>query len=91
MAPNPQLDTKPRATARKRDLAHRSNQDVSGPVIAILAIIAFAAALSLVLTPDWSSTSEFPTVSETLPAPDINSNVPPVPAKSPPPPTQTKS
>jgi hypothetical protein len=91
MAPNPQLEPRPKPPTRNRDLAYRSSQDVSGPIIAILAIIAFAVALSLVLTTDWSSTSEFPTVSETMPAPDINANVPPVPAKSPPPPGQSKS
>jgi len=91
MAPNPQLEPRPKPTTRDRDLAYRSSQDVSGPIIAILAIIAFAVVLSVVLTTDWSSTSAFPTVSETLPAPDISANIPPVPAKSPPPPTQRKS
>ena len=90
MAPNPQLEARPKASARNRDLAYRSSDDLSGPLIAILAIIAFAVALSLVLTTDWNSTSKFPTVSETLPAPDIHSNVPPVPSKAPPP-AQSKS
>jgi hypothetical protein len=83
--PNPQLEPRPKATARNRDLTYRSSQDVSGPIIVIMAIIAFAVVLSFVLTMDWSSTSDFPTVTETLPAPDVNSNVTPAPAPATPP------
>jgi hypothetical protein len=90
MAPKLQMEPSPKQVSRNRDLAYRSNHDVNGPLIVILAIIAFAVVLSFVLTTDWSSTANFLTVSETLPAPDINSNVPPAPAK-PPPPAQTKS
>jgi hypothetical protein len=90
MAPNPQLEPRPKAAPRNRDLAHRSSQDVNGPLIAILAIIAFAFVLSLVLTVDWGAPSDFPTVTETLPAPDINSTVPPAPGK-PPAPAQNKT
>ena len=88
MAPNPQLEPRPKEVPRNRDLAYRSSQDVNGPLIVILAIIAFAFVLSVVLTVDWSSTSDFPTVTETLPAPDVNSNVTPAP---PPVPAQDKS
>ena len=77
MAPNPQLEPRPKEVTLNRDLAYRSSQDVNGPLIVILAIIAFAFVLSIVLTVDWSSTSDFPTVTETLPAPDINSDVTP--------------
>lgn len=90
MAPNPQLEPRPKTASRNRDLAYRSSQDVSGPLIVIMAIIAFAFVLSIVLTMDWSSTSDFPTVTETLPAPDVNSNVTPAPA-TPPAPAQEKS
>ncbi len=38
MAPNPQLEPRPKATTRNRDLAYRPSQDVSGPLIVILAI-----------------------------------------------------
>ena len=88
MAPNPQLEPRPKAVSRNRDLANRSSQDVSGPLIVILAIIVFAFVLSVVLTVDWGSTSDFPTVTETLPAPDVNSNVTPA---TPPATTQDKS
>ena len=77
MAPNPQLEPRPKEVTLNRDLAYRSSQDVNGPLIVILAIIAFAFVLSIVLTVDWSSTSDFPTVTETLPAPDIKSDVTP--------------
>jgi hypothetical protein len=83
MAPNPQLEPRPKHISRNRDLAYRSRQEVSGPLIVILAIIAFAVVLSFVLTVDWSSTQDFPTVAETLPAPDVNSNVTPLLAKPP--------
>ena len=81
--PNPQLEPRPKATTRNHDLAYRSSQDVSGPIIVIMAIIAFAAVLAFALTADWSSTQDFPTMAETLPAPDVNSNVNPAPAKPP--------
>ena len=83
MAPNPQLEPKPNVITRNRDLAYRSSRDVTGPLIAIMAIIAFAIGLSFVLTMDWSGAEDFPTVAETLPAPDINAQVPeaPPPAK----------
>ncbi len=77
MAPNPQLEPRPREITRNRDLAYRSSRDVSGPLIVIMAIIAFAVTLSFVLTMDWSGTEDFPTVAETMTAPDINSQVPP--------------
>ena len=83
MAPNPQLEPRPKAESSNRDLPYRSSQDVTGPLIVILAIIAFAVALSFVLTMDWSLTADFPTVTETLPAPDVNSNVNPAPATPP--------
>ena len=54
MAPNPQLEPRPKETTHNRDLAYRSTRDVTGPLIAILAIIAFALGLSVVLTMDWS-------------------------------------
>lgn len=88
MAPNPQLEPRPKSIKRNSDLAYRPSQDVTGPIIVIMAIIAFAVALSFALTFDWSSTSKFPTVTETLPAPDINSDVPPA---APPAPVQEKS
>ena len=31
MAPNPQLEPRPKHVSRNRDLAYRSSQDVSGP------------------------------------------------------------
>ena len=31
MAPNPQLEPRPKQVSRNRDLAYRSSQDVSGP------------------------------------------------------------
>ena len=83
MAPNPQLEPRPEATTRNSDPAYHSSQDVNGPLIVIMAIIAFAFVLSVVLTADWGSISDFPTVTETLPAPDVNSNVTPAPATPP--------
>jgi hypothetical protein len=83
MAPNPQLEPRPEAVSPNRDLAYRSSQDVSGPLIVIMAIIGFAFVLSVVLTVDWSSVPDFPTVTETLPAPDVNSNVTLAPATPP--------
>lgn len=90
MAPNPQMEPRPTAITRNRDLAYRSSQDVSGLLIVIMAIISFAVGLSFVLGMDWSSMPDFPTVTETLPSPDINSDVTPAPA-TPPAPTQEKS
>ena len=84
MAPNPQLEPRPEAVSPNRDQAYRSSHDVSAPLIVIMAIIGFAFVLSIVLTVDWGSVSDFPTVTETLPAPDINSQVPPAPATPPP-------
>jgi hypothetical protein len=83
MAPNPQLEPRPKEVSRNRDLAYRPSLDVTNPLIVIMAIIAFAVGLSFVLTMDWSATSDFPTVAETLPAPDINAQVPPAPAPPP--------
>ena len=83
MAPNPQLEPRPKETTHNRDLAYRSTRDVTGPLIAILAIIAFALGLSVVLTMDWSGKEDFPTVAETMTAPDINAQVPPAPATPP--------
>ena len=85
MAPNPQLEPRPKQVPSNRDLAYRSSQDVTGPIIVIMAIIAFAVVLSIALTADWSA-SDFPTVTETLPAPDVNSAPP-----TPPAPAQEKS
>ena len=83
MAPNPQLERRPEAVTSDRDQAYRSSHDVSAPLFVIMAIIAFAFVLSVVLTVDWGSVSDFPTVTETLPAPDVNSNVTPAPATPP--------
>jgi hypothetical protein len=80
--PNPQLEPRPKAITRNHE-PYRLSQDVSGPIIVIMAIIAFAVVLSFTLTMDWSSTSDFPSVTETLPAPDVNSNVTPAPATPP--------
>ena len=88
MAPNPQLEPRPKQESNNRDLTYRSSQDVTGPIIVIMAIIAFAVVLSIALTTDWSATSDFPTVTETLPAPDVNSDVAPA---TPPAPAQDKS
>lgn len=77
MAPNPQLEPRPREITRNRDLTYRPGWDVTGPVIVIMAIIAFGIGLSFVLTMDWSGTKDFPTVAETMTAPDINAQVPP--------------
>ena len=85
MAPNPQLEPRPKEILRNRDLAYRSSLDMTSPLIVIMAIIAFAVGLSFVLTMDWSSTPDFPTVAETLPAPDINAQVPAAPAPATPP------
>ncbi len=83
MAPNPQLEPRPKSVSSNHDLAYRPSQDVTGPLIVVLAIIAFAVVLSFVLTVDWSSTRDFSTVAETLPAPDVNSDVTPPRAKPP--------
>jgi hypothetical protein len=79
MAPNPQLEPRPKEISRNRDLAYRSSLDVTTPLIVVMAIIAVAVGLSFVLTMDWSQAPDFPTVAETLPAPDINAQVPPAP------------
>ena len=83
MAPNPQLEPRPKEVSHNRELAYRSSLDVTSPLIVIMAIFAFAVGLSIVLTMDWSATLDFPTVAETLPAPDINAQVPPAPATPP--------
>ncbi len=83
MAPNPQLEPRPKEVSRNRDLAYRSSLDMTSPLIVIMAIIAFAVGLSFVLTMDWSGKEDFPTVAETMTAPDINSQVPPAPATPP--------
>ena len=88
MAPNPQLEPRPKTISRNRDLAYRSSLDMTNPLIVIVAIIAFAIGLSFVLTMDWSGAPDFPTVAETLPAPDINAQVPPAPAPAKPPENQ---
>ena len=64
--------------------------NMTNPLSVIMAIIAFAIGLSVVLTMDWSASSDFPTVTGTLPSPDINSDVTPAPA-SPSAPSQEKS
>ena len=91
MAPNPQLEPRPKETTRNRDLAYRSSLDMTSPLIVIMAIIAVAVGLSFVLTMDWSGMPDFPTVTETLPSPDVNSDVAPAPATPPAPPAQQKS
>ena len=89
IAPNPQMEPRPTAITRNRDLAYRWSHDVSGPLIVIMAIISFAVGLAFVLGMAWSSMPDFPTVTETLPSPDINSNVTPAPA-TPPAPAEKK-
>ena len=83
MAPNPQLEPRPKEVSHNRELAYRSSLDVTSPLIVIMAIFAFAVGLSIVLTMVWSATLDFPTEAETLPAPDINAQVPPAPATPP--------
>ena len=76
MAPNPQLEPRPEVSPT-RAMAYRSRLEVTSPLIVIMAIVAFAVGIYFVLTMDWSSTPDFPTLAETVPAPDINSQVPP--------------
>ena len=83
MAHNPQLELRPRTITSNRDLAYRPSLDVASPLILIMAIIAYAVGLSFMLTMDWSGAPDFPTVVETLPAPDISAQVPPAQATPP--------
>lgn len=83
MATKAQTQFQPQPEPRKRELAYRSSHDVSGPLTVILAVIAFVLLASFVYSLDWNYTSEFPTVSETAPSPDVNATVPPAPATPP--------
>jgi hypothetical protein len=74
---------KPHSKSSNHGLAYRENHDEGGSLIVILAIIAFAFAASLLLNVDWDPASDFPTVAETLPSPDINSGVAPAPSTPP--------
>ena len=74
---------KPHSKSSNRDLAYYASRDEGGSLIVILAIIAFTAAASLLLNVDWDPASDFPTVAETLPSPNINSNVAQAPVTPP--------
>jgi hypothetical protein len=79
MASKAQPEFKAEPASRNRDLAHRSSQDVSGPLVAILAAIAFVLLASFVYSLDWHYTSDLPVVTETLP-----STAPATPPSTPP-------
>ena len=83
MASKAQMESRPKSTSSNRDLAYRSSQDVSGPLTVILAVIAFVLAASFLYHLDCALTSDFPTVTETVPSPAINPNVTPAPATPP--------
>jgi hypothetical protein len=68
MASKAQTPSKAKPPSRNRDLAYRSSQDVSGPLTVILAVIAFVLAASFLFSLDWHYSSDFPTVTETLPS-----------------------
>ena len=68
MASKAQPESKTKPASRNRDLAYRSSQDVSGPLIAILAAIAFVLLASFVYSLDWHYSSDLPAVTETLPS-----------------------
>ena len=80
MATKPQIASGPRRTSSNRDLAFRASHDVNGPLAVILAVVAFVIAVSVLFGMDWSWTSDFPTVAQTMPSPDINSTLAPAPA-----------
>lgn len=83
MATKAQAHFQPQPEPGKRELAHRSGHDVSGPLTVILALIAFVLLASFVYSLDWNYTSEFPAVSQTAPSPHVNATVPPAPANPP--------
>ena len=79
MASKPQPESNAKPTSRDRNLAYRSSQDVSGPLIIILAAIVFVLLASFVYSLDWHYNSDFPVVTETLPstAPATPPSIPP--------------
>ena len=79
MASETQPDSKATPASRKRDLAYRSSQDVSGPLTIILAVIAFVLLASFVYSLDWQYSSDLPTVTQTVP-----SQAPATPPSTPP-------
>ena len=79
MASKAHPESEARPASSNRDLAYRSSQDVSGPLIAILAAIAFVLLASFVYSLDWRYTSDLPALTETLP-----STAPATPPSTPP-------
>ena len=78
MANRARTEFKARPTSSNRDLAYRSSQEVSGPLIAILTAISFVLA-SFVYSLDWHYSSNLPAGTETLP-----SQAPATPPSTPP-------
>jgi hypothetical protein len=61
----------------------------SSPITYIVAVLVLIVVGYLLFSNNWNTTSMFPTVTETLPAPDINSSVSPA-TPTPPPATAPK-
>jgi hypothetical protein len=83
MASKAKMEPRPKPASSNRDMAYRSSQDVSGPLTVILAVIAFVLAASFLYNLDGALTSDYPTVTQTLPSPSINPNVTPPPPPAP--------
>ena len=61
----------------------QSSRGSSGTIAYIVAALVLIAAGYLWFSSNWNTGSMFPTVTETVPSPDINSTVAPVPATPP--------
>lgn len=59
-------------------------QRSNGPIAFALAVLILAVVGYMLFNGNWNTMMLFPTVSETVPSPDINSTVPPVPSAPPP-------
>ena len=57
----------------------------SGPLAYIAAALILAIVGYILFSGNWTTARLFPTVTETVPSPDINSAVPPAPQTAPPP------
>jgi hypothetical protein len=68
------------AKARQPDIrTNRSSQGSSGPIAYIVAALILIVVGYLLFSNNWNTMSMFPTVAETVPSPDVNSSIAPVP------------
>ena len=59
-------------------------QRSSGPIAYAVAVLILVVVVYMLFNGKWNTMMLFPTVSETVPSPDIYSTVPPVPSAPPP-------